>query len=142
MRTLLLFTLLSFGLTGSTKITWDTLAKVTFTEEYQDDVGAYILIPDFSDEIKSLEGKEISISGYVIPLDIENNDYVLSANPFAACFFCGQSGPESVMQLKLKKKHQFNNDDYHTFKGMLKLNAEDIYSLNYILNEATLVKEQ
>lgn len=141
MRTLLLFTILSFGLTSSTKITWETLAKVTFTEEYQDDVGAYILIPNFSEEIKNLEGEEVSISGYVIPLDIENNDYVLSANPFAACFFCGQSGPESVMQLKLDKKHQFKNDDYHTFKGVLKLNVEDIYSLNYILNDATLVKD-
>lgn len=133
--------MLSVGITSSTKITWETLAKVTFIEEYQDDVGAYILIPNFSEDVKNLEGKEVSISGYVIPLDIENNDYVLSANPFAACFFCGQSGPESVMQLRLAKKHQFNNDDYHTFKGVLKLNAEDIYSLNYILNDAKLVKE-
>ena len=137
-----LFAVLSLGLClptfGQKSIRWEDLSAVSFKEVYNTDLGAYVMVPSFSEEIKALEGQEILIKGHVIPMDVSANDYVLSANPFASCFFCGNSGPETVMELKLKSKNLFQTDDYKTFKGILKLNSDDIYSLNYILEEAQL----
>jgi hypothetical protein len=124
---------------GQKSIRWEDLSEVSFKETYSNDLGEYIMMPSFSDEIKALDGKDIIIKGHVIPLDIDANSYVLSANPFASCFFCGNSGPETVMELKLKAKNTFQVDDYKSFRGTLRLNSKDVYSLNYILENARLV---
>ncbi|MFN3489957.1 MAG: DUF3299 domain-containing protein, partial [Emticicia sp.] len=50
------------------------------------------------------------------------------------------AGPESVVQIKFKKStKRFNTDDRVTVKGTLKLNADDINELNYILVNTDLV---
>lgn len=136
---ILLTSVICTAIFAQTQVRWEDLSKVKFTEVYNDDLGAYVMIPSFSESIKALEGKEIEIKGHVIPLDIKANDFVLSANPFASCFFCGNSGPETVMELKLTAKGNYQTDDYKTFRGILKLNSEDIYSLNYILLKAQIV---
>jgi hypothetical protein len=131
----LCFTLYTFG---QKTVRWEDLGAVSFKEVYNNDLGAYVMVPTFSDDIKALEGQEIIIKGHVIPMDVSANDYVLSANPFASCFFCGNSGPETVMELELKAKSTFQTDDYKSFRGVLRLNSDDIYSLNYILEKARL----
>lgn len=133
---LIFLLLIGFTSQAQKHLTWDDLMDVKFNEEYHNDLGAYVMIPDFGPQVTKFEDKVVEITGYVIPIDIENNDYVLSANPFASCFFCGNSGPESVIQLKLTAMGSFNTDDYITFRGKLKLNATDVYSLNYILENA------
>jgi hypothetical protein len=66
---------------------------------------------------------------------------VLSANPYSSCFFCGQAGPESVMEIQLLKQYDgLRMDQVITFEGRLRLNADDIYQLNYILEEAEVVE--
>lgn len=141
-RMRIIFCLLSLSsvlnLFGQKSIRWEDLSAVNFTEVYNTDLGAYVMVPSFSEDIKALEGQEIIIKGHVIPMDVSANDYVLSANPFASCFFCGNSGPETVMELKLKAKSVFQTDEYKSFKGRLKLNSDDIYRLNYILEDAQL----
>lgn len=124
---------------GQKTITWDDLARVTFSEVYNNDLGAYVNVPNFHESVKALDGKEISIKGHVIPIDVNNNDFVLSAFPFASCFFCGNSGPETVVQLKLDDVGTFQTDEYLNFTGTLKLNSDDIYNLNYILVDARVL---
>lgn len=101
----------------------------------------FFLYPEFGSKIKALEGKEIQIRGYMIPVDPSANIFVLSANPMAACFFCGGSGPESIIQLKLKNPRKFITDEVWTVKGTLKLNADNIEELNYILQNTETVKK-
>lgn len=123
------------------KVTWENLKDVKFTEKYNEELGAYIQDPAFGEKVKMLSGKEILISGFVIPLDIKNNIYVLSGNPFASCFFCGGGGPESVMDMRfVRPPRRYKTDEKVTFRGRLKLNKEDIYSLNYILENAVAVE--
>ena len=66
---------------------------------------------------------------------------VLSANSFANCFFCGNAGPETIMDIKMKTKFKkpLKQDDRVIFRGKLKLNATDLYYLNYILEDAEVV---
>jgi hypothetical protein len=98
-----------------------------------------MLFPTFGATVKKIENKPVFIKGYMVPIDPESNQYVLSAFPYSMCFFCGGAGPESVMGLKLKKNQRFKTDEIHTFKGKLMLNSTDLFELNYILTEAEVV---
>ena len=131
----------SFTMTGEpTKITWETLRDVTFKKRWNQQEAMFVLFPTFGEKIKALENKEVTLQGYIIPVDVAANLYVLSANPYSACFFCGGAGPESVVQLKMKKtSKKFDTDDVMKFKGILKLNADDINEMNYILEAAELL---
>ena len=129
----------SFTTIEPTKITWDSLKDVNFKKKWYPEESVYMLYPTFGPSITKLDGKEISIKGYVIPVDLESGVYVLSAYPNSMCFFCGAAGPESIMALKFKKAKRYKTDEVHTFRGKLKLNANDIYELNYILNDAEMI---
>jgi hypothetical protein len=140
------FILLLIGLTFSSftfdepqKISWEILKDVTFKKKWDAKESIFMLYPTFGPNVKKVENKTVLIKGYMVPIDPESNQYVLSAFPYSMCFFCGGAGPESVMGLKLKKNQRFKTDDIHTFKGKLLLNANDIYELNYILSEAEVV---
>jgi hypothetical protein len=119
------------------ELTWKTLTDVTFKQIYMKQQDAYFWKPTFGPSVKTLEGQEVFISGYVIPVDYDDNYYVVSRYPFANCYFCGGGGPESVMELRFKGKNaSYKTDDRKTFKGKLKLNADNIYEMNYILVDA------
>lgn len=131
----------SFGFADPVKVTWETLRDVTFNKKWNKDEAMFILEPAFGPKVMKIKDKEISITGYMIPVDIDANYYVLSANPYSSCFFCGQAGPESVMSVKFNKAtKRFNTDDRVTLKGTLTLNKDDINELNYILTAAQVVE--
>lgn len=126
--------------TAPVKVTWETLKDVTFKKKWYPSDQIYMLHPTFGAPVQKLNGKEITITGYVIPVDLEANLYVLSAFPYSSCFFCGGAGPETVMSLSFKKKsRKFKTDERLTFQGTLKLNADDIYQMNYILENAEII---
>ena len=143
-RLILLFFMIT-GLFNSVKsqniITWDLLKNVEFDEVWSEEFQAYYMVPKFSKAIKALDGKEIQIKGFIIPVDIVQDYYVLSANPYSSCFFCGQAGPESVMEVQMVKQYEgLRMDQIITYKGKLKLNVHDIYQLNYILEDAEVLE--
>lgn len=123
-------------------VTWTDLSYVTFEEEFVEDEQMKVAFPVFDEKIRALEGQIIEISGYIIPdTESKGNLHVLSALPFSSCFFCGGAGPETVMDLILSKEGQkFKTDQRIKFKGKLKLNDTDFYYLNYILEDAEIVK--
>lgn len=116
------------------ELSWRTLTDVEFKDVYVDELDAYYWKPTFGPSVKALEGKEVYITGYVIPVDYDEDFYVVSRYPFANCFFCGGAGPESVVDLRFKgKTRRYETDERLTFKGVFALNANDIYQMNYIL---------
>ena len=54
----------------------------------------------------------------------------------ASCFFCGASGPESVIEINFKSVPPFKTDQIVTITGVLELNKYDVDHFNYILNNA------
>lgn len=144
-KIIILSCFLLFGSTmlfAQAEVTWKDLQNVSFSEKFNDELGMYIQFPTFGEALTKMQGKPIQISGYIIPMDIDAGLYVLSANPFASCFFCGGGGPESVVTLKFKKTpKRYNTDEIATFEGIFKLNDSDIYELNYILVDAKQVKD-
>lgn len=124
------------------EITWNQLRSIQFEESYDESTGSFYQKPKFGMAQKALEGKKVKITGYVLPMDAELNYYVVSAFPFASCFFCGGAGPESVMDLKLKNPGtRFNTDERASFCGVLRLNDGNVFELPYILNEAKVCEE-
>lgn len=119
------------------ELTWNMLSDVSFKDVYLEEYDMYYYYPSFGPKVLDMEGREVKISGYVIPVDYDDDYYVLSAFPFASCFFCGGAGPESVIDLRLKPGHRkFKTDERLTFRGVFATNSTDIYSLNYILEDA------
>lgn len=127
---------------NSDKNTWQSLSKITFTKEYDELLGFKIDVPVFSDEIKDLEGKEIEVKGYIIPVEgyKSHTEFIFSAFPYNMCFFCGGAGAETVMEVYSSEPIKYQTEII-TIKGTLKLNDEDINQLMYILNDAVLVEE-
>jgi hypothetical protein len=148
MRNLLIFSALGWlTLTGfilfndPVKLSWKTMESIKFEKKYFKEVDGEMLIPVFTDEIKKLDGQEVQVEGYIVPIDEKGRFVALSANPYASCFFCGKAGPASVMTIKLAKRNKsYNTDDYRKFKGKLQLNANDINEFYYILNNSEEVK--
>ncbi|MBT4775030.1 MAG: DUF3299 domain-containing protein [Crocinitomicaceae bacterium] len=130
----------AFSKSEPIKITWEILKDVKFSDKWSDEFQAYYAVPSFGNNIKKYNGQEVQIRGYIIPIDIVDGYYVLSANPYSQCFFCGNAGPESVMEIQMKKEYRdLRMDQIITYKGKLRLNKDDIYQLNYILEDAEIV---
>ena len=126
------------GFMAQQSITWDQLTDVKFSKKYDATLGIELLAASFGESVKALDGKEIIIKGYIIPLDPLGTQYVISRNPMATCFFCGGSGPESVAELRLHPKsiRRYATDELLSFKGVLKLNESNSASLNYVILNA------
>lgn len=135
---ILLFSGLSVQGTAQKMITWDQLTDVKFTKKYSDEFDIELLEASFGPSVKALDGTEIIIKGYIIPLDPLGTQYVISRNPMASCFFCGGSGPETVAELRLHPKsiRRYATDEIWSFKGTLMLNEKNSESLNYVILNA------
>lgn len=123
--------------------TWTIFAKTKFEPKYYETLGEYLFYPSFSDDLKALVGKEISIQGFYVPFAPEDGTYIIiSKYPMSQCFFCGGGGPESVAEVNFAKSPpKFQVDDLITVKGRLKLNADDVDHVNFILEDAVVVSK-
>ncbi len=119
---------------------WKVLSKVKIEKRFDETLNFEIDYPTFSEDILALDGKPITMEGWIIPLDElrGENYFVLSALPFANCFFCGGAGPETVMEVFSKKEISFTEKKIKV-RGTLSINADDPLQLMYILNDAELI---
>lgn len=128
---------MSFSASAQQEISWSVLMDISFKDIYLEGEDMYVYFPVFSQKQRELENKQVTISGYIIPIDVELNQYVLSAYPFSACFFCGAAGPESVMAIYFAREGRtYKTDERVTLTGNLRLNETDIDELVYILEDA------
>jgi hypothetical protein len=122
---------------------WDLFAKTKFESKYYEKLGEYLFYPNFPADLKAMEGKEITVEGYYVPFAPEDGNYIIiSKYPMSQCFFCGGGGPESIAEVNFaKESSKFDVDDLITVKGKLKLNTEDLDHVNFILDQAILVRK-
>ena len=117
---------------------WKSLSEVSY--KISEDEFGELYLPEFSEKIKKLEGKEVTADGYIIPFEgmFKPEHIILSSLPLAECFFCGSGGPETVMEVMLKDPIKYTSKRVKV-KGKLVLNSKDPEKLMYILNEAELL---
>ena len=134
---LLAVLLLGQSMLGQAKLTWDDFGDVNFAPEYNEKYDVHFLMPTFGERIKEFQGKKVSITGYFLDISGTGEVFLVSANPMASCFFCGGSGPESVIEVLFQELPSFKTDQVVEITGILELNREDVDHCNYILKEAS-----
>ena len=123
--------------------TWNEFAKTKFESKYNEKLEEYLFYPEFPAALKALEGKEITIEGFYVPFAPEEGNYIIiSKYPMSQCFFCGGGGPESIAEVNFAKTPgKFQVDDFITVKGKLKLNADNVDHVNFILEQAVIINK-
>ncbi len=121
--------------------TWKTLSKITYKKEYDEFLGFKIDKPVFAKQVEDLQGKEIIVKGYIIPVEgyKSHNEFIFSAYPYNMCFFCGGAGPETVMEVESVDAVEYTAEQV-VLKGTLQLNADDVNRLMYLLVDATQIE--
>jgi hypothetical protein len=122
---------------GFPSLVWPKLYDIEFIKS-TDKLGEYDK-PVFSAAARSLNGKIITLPGYIVPFDsgMKSAHLMLSSLPLNACFFCGVGGPESVVEVFLKKEITYTDKPMEV-KGVLKLNDKDPDKMIYILENAEI----
>lgn len=123
---------------GFPSLIWPKLYDITYVKA-ADKLGEFDK-PIFSTAAKSLNGKTISLPGYIVPFDngLKSAHLMLSSMPLNACFFCGVGGPETAVEVFLKEEITYT-DKPTEIKGVLKLNDKDPDKMFYILENAEVV---
>ncbi len=133
----LLLALLLQSASGQKKLVWPILAMTTY--DIQEDGINSTYTPNFPKILEEqFEDEVVTIAGYLIPIDVEAQKYALSKNPFSSCFFCGNAGPETVIELRFAEPPgRFVTDQYLMIKGRLKL-VRNGQGLFFILQNAEI----
>ncbi len=126
--------------TGFPSLIWPKLYDIRF-EKFKDNLGEYEK-PIFSQATKMLDGKIISLPGYMIPFEnsMKGTTFMLSSLPINACFFCGVGGPESVVEVILKQPLSFTEKPIE-IKGILRLNDKYPDRMIYRIEQAEYLGE-
>jgi hypothetical protein len=118
-------------------INWKILNQLEYKEQEHEAYGT-VMMPVFSKEVKNFDKKRVVIKGYILPVD--RKTYALSKNVYAACFFCGKAGPETVMGLTFKESPgRIKMDTYATLSGILKINGTDVEDWMYSLTDVEII---
>ncbi len=122
---------------------WKTLAMVQLQKKYDETYGYETIRPVFGPLVQKLEGKQVQLSGYIIPVTgkRDQSHIMFSLYPNSTCFFCGKAGPETAMQVFMRNGEKVRyTEEKVTFKGTLRLNEDDPSGLIYTLADAELIK--
>ena len=120
-------------------LTWKLLGNISYSKKTVKDYGE-VDFPVVNSKLKAIGKKTVVISGFIIPIDSKN--YAISKNVFAACFFCGKSGPETLAGIKFRGSlPKLNTDQYVTLKGTFRYNETDIEDWIYHIEDAVIVKK-
>jgi hypothetical protein len=92
--------------------------------------------PQFPSWLDKYQNQEIVIQGYLVPVDVEGNQYALSRYAFSSCFFCGNAEPNTVVELIFKERpDNLITDQFVVVKGILMFNSIDPFRLFFILQQ-------
>ncbi len=122
---------------------WITLSLVTFESSYDPEFMMEVKKPKVSTSVEKLDGTEIEVEGYIIPLtgQVTQSHFMLSKFPQSTCFFCGKAGPESAMQVFMKDNKKVKISERKVrVKGRLIVNPKDITSLLYTLENGEIIE--
>ncbi len=118
-------------------VTWLILNDLEYKEKKHKEYGT-VYLPEFSKPIKKLANRQVVIRGYLVPVDKET--WALSKNTYAACFFCGKAGPETVIGLTFKgDPGKLKMDANATVTGKFVLNGTNVDDWMYSLVEVEIL---
>jgi uncharacterized protein len=113
---------------------WRTLAQVELIKRNNK------MAPSFAPAISALDGKPSRVQGFMIPLDIGDNQkrFLLVAAP-PHCSFCLPAGPDSMIEVRAKQGVRYRFEAV-ALSGTFQVLKDDPAGLYYRLVEASLVE--
>jgi hypothetical protein len=125
---------------GFPSLIWPKLYDIEFVD--QPGLTGDFQKPIFSSATKALEGKKISLPGYMVPFEtgLRGTHFMFSSMPLNACFFCGVGGPETVVDVFMKESTNFYDKPVE-ITGTLRLNSNNPDKMIYILENAEVIGE-
>ena len=120
-------------------LTWKMLGDIKYVRKKHATYGE-VEFPQVNMKLKLMQKKTVYMSGFIVPID--NKSYALSKNVFAACFFCGKSGPETIAGIKFKgATPKLKTDTYVTLKGTFRYNETDVEDWIYHIENAEIIAQ-
>jgi hypothetical protein len=120
-------------------LTWKMLGDIKYVRKKHATYGE-VEFPQVNMKLKMMQKKTVFMSGFIVPID--NKSYALSKNVFAACFFCGKSGPETIAGIKFKgTTPKLKTDTYVTLKGTFRYNETDVEDWIYHIENAEIIAQ-
>ena len=132
MKKFLILSMVLYNLSGRAQevLPWELLAIPYSTTSD----GLYE--PQFPSWLDRYQNQEIVIQGYLVPIDVEGNQYALSRYAFSSCFFCGNAEPNTVVELIFTERpDNLITDQFVVVKGILMFNFENPFRLFFILQQ-------
>jgi hypothetical protein len=100
-------------------VAWQTFRQVTLTAKAKD---GKTLLPEFSPALKALDGKEIRIYGFVLPLSTGARQTHFLVSPLPShCPYCVDQGPDSMIEVFSKEPIEYTQWEPMVFAGKLEL---------------------
>ena len=114
-------------------VSWKALAQV----EPVDRGGK--MVPEFSREILALDKQVVRIYGFMMPLDMtdQQKHFLISAVP-ASCPFCMPAGPEAIVEVMSNKPVKFGIEPI-VIAGKLSVLKDDQSGMLYRMTDAEFV---
>lgn len=127
---------------------WADLLELKFKIYFDKDEDDVVFEPKFSEAIRAHEGMMIEVEGFIIPHDIAaeslsddaGDKFMFSAFPLISCFFCGEAGAESVMEVTPSEPISYTERKVK-IRGRLEFNTTDFMRLPYMLKDVTLADD-
>ena len=96
---------------------WETIAQIK--HKVVDDYEYY---PIFDEKMKALDGKIVTLKGYIVPVKegVTHSSFLLSVLPINQCFYCGKNGIPMMVEVKTKKPVSYT-ENVVTVKGKINL---------------------
>jgi hypothetical protein len=111
-------------------VSWKTLSQVEPIKHGDK------MVPKFSDEILGLDTKAVRVQGFILPLDLgdQQHHFLLSAVP-PHCPFCLPAGPDAIVEVLAKKKVEYGFEPI-ILSGKFAVLKNDPAGVLYRLTEA------
>lgn len=120
---------------GINALPWSVVTETTLDHQYH---------PTFPRHLKNLEGKKVSLDGYLQPLgdDADLNAFLLVEYPIG-CWYCEQPETTAIMLVELPegKSHRYTRNQVRV-RGKLVLNASDPENFLYIIRDAEISESE
>ncbi|MBL6664548.1 MAG: DUF3299 domain-containing protein [Rickettsiales bacterium] len=115
---------------------WQDLKESPFRFDKKD--GTYDIV--YSEKIKSLVGKEVEVSGFMMPLEPGDKfKHFLISSKTPTCFFCPPGDPNEVIEVRSKKPIKWSSD-LITVRGKFNLVSNKELGLFFQIKEGVLIK--
>jgi hypothetical protein len=115
-------------------LSWKLLSQVELVKQKDR------YVPQFSSGVSALDKKDVKLQGFMMPLEMgdQQSHFVLAAMP-TTCAFCLPGGPESLVEVKMKKPVKYTFDAV-VVTGKLSVLKDDPSGIFYRITDAEPIK--